>query len=164
MKIREMTIRDWWTLMVSPQGRVNRFDYNIKFLVTVFVFSVIAFVIDYARLGDAVLQPGASIYATWAINIIFLWPTIVVSIKRLHDFNYRGWWLIVMYVLPILVGSFALGYFAVHEQYIVGMLVGLLLLAIFITVLVVLSCARGTRGPNRFGADPNENNLQGVVL
>jgi uncharacterized membrane protein YhaH (DUF805 family) len=60
------------------------------------------------------------------VNLLFAWPCIAVSAKRLHDFNFSAWWLLVN-----LTG--------------IGML-----------VMLVAGCAPGTRGPNRFGADPRE--------
>ena len=60
------------------------------------------------------------------VNLLFAWPCIAVSAKRLHDFNFSAWWLLVN-----LTG------------------IGLL-------VMLVAGCVPGTRGPNRFGVDPLE--------
>ncbi|MBD5657390.1 MAG: DUF805 domain-containing protein [Candidatus Eremiobacteraeota bacterium] len=54
-----------------------------------------------------------------------LLPHLAVSVRRLHDVNRSGWW----YSLTIV------------------QLLGPI-------VLLVWSCTDGTRGPNRFGADP----------
>ncbi len=54
-----------------------------------------------------------------------LLPHLAVSVRRLHDVNRTGWWYLVGFV-PIL-GAI---------------------------VLLVWFCTDGTRGPNRFGADP----------
>ncbi len=54
-----------------------------------------------------------------------LLPHLAVSVRRLHDVNRTGWWYLVGYV-PLL-GAI---------------------------VLFVWFCTDGTRGPNRFGADP----------
>ena len=61
-------------------------------------------------------------------SIVFLGtllPHLAISIRRLHDVNRTGWWYLVGFV-PLL-GAI---------------------------VLLVLFCTDGTRGPNRFGADP----------
>jgi uncharacterized membrane protein YhaH (DUF805 family) len=60
------------------------------------------------------------------VNLLFAWPCIAVSAKRLHDFNFSAWWLLVN-----LTG------------------IGLL-------VMLVIGCVPGTRGANRFGVDPRE--------
>jgi len=52
-------------------------------------------------------------------------PHLAVSVRRLHDVNRTGWWYLFGFV-P-LVGAI---------------------------VLLVWFCTDGTRGPNRFGADP----------
>jgi uncharacterized membrane protein YhaH (DUF805 family) len=54
-----------------------------------------------------------------------LLPHVAVSVRRLHDVNRTGWWYLVGCV-PLL-GAI---------------------------VLLVWFCTDGTRGPNRFGADP----------
>ncbi len=61
-------------------------------------------------------------------SIVFfgtLLPHLAVSVRRLHDVNRTGWWYLLGFV-PLL-----------------GPI-----------VLLVLFCTDGTRGPNRFGADP----------
>ena len=62
------------------------------------------------------------------VNLVFLWPVIAVSVKRQHDFNFSGWWAVIHFVPA--VGSLIL--------------------------LLVDGSLPGTRGPNRFGADPRE--------
>lgn len=52
-------------------------------------------------------------------------PSLAVSVRRLHDTDRSGWWLLISFV-PI-----------------VGFI-----------VLLVFYCQRGTDGPNRFGPDP----------
>lgn len=58
--------------------------------------------------------------------LIFLWPTLAVYVKRWHDRNKSGWWTILAFV-PI-----------------IGQL----------WTFIELGFLRGTRGINRFGADP----------
>lgn len=57
------------------------------------------------------------------ISLALLLPDVAVSIRRLHDLDRSGWWLLIS-----LTG------------------VGLI-------VLLVWDCMRGTLGPNRFGPD-----------
>lgn len=54
-----------------------------------------------------------------------LLPHLAVSVRRLHDVNRTGWW--YLFGLVPLLGAI---------------------------VLLVWYCSDGTRGPNRFGADP----------
>jgi uncharacterized membrane protein YhaH (DUF805 family) len=57
--------------------------------------------------------------------IAVLLPTIAVQVRRLHDLDRTGWWILLHFV-P-LVGAI---------------------------VLIIWYCMRGTEGPNRFGPDP----------
>jgi uncharacterized membrane protein YhaH (DUF805 family) len=153
-RLKDMTAHDWWIFMVSPHGRIGRFDYNVKFWLVVFGISMIAFAVDYSYLGEAIFVPHAKAYASIFVNLIFLWPTIAVSVKRLHDLNYRGWWLLPAYVLPIAIAIGASVYFMLNGNILAIGLVLTLLVAILLTLLLILCCARGTIGSNRFGHDP----------
>ena len=57
-------------------------------------------------------------------SLVVLLPGIAVGVRRLHDLDRSGWWLLLGFV-P---------------------LVGI--------ILIVWFCMRGTPGPNRFGPDP----------
>jgi uncharacterized membrane protein YhaH (DUF805 family) len=58
-------------------------------------------------------------------ELAMLLPTLAVSVRRLHDLDRTGWWLLL--VLIPLIGAIW---------------------------LLVWFCTRGTVGPNRFGPDP----------
>jgi uncharacterized membrane protein YhaH (DUF805 family) len=77
---------------------------------------------------DLVLNPGDQMGLSSAINglvsIALFIPGLAVSVRRLHDIDRTGWWL----------------------------LLGLTIIGIF--VLIYWACLRGTPGPNRFGPDP----------
>jgi uncharacterized membrane protein YhaH (DUF805 family) len=76
---------------------------------------------------DLVLNPGDQMGLSSAINglvsIALFIPGLAVSVRRLHDIDRTGWWL----------------------------LLGLTIIGIF--VLIYWACLRGTPGPNRFGPD-----------
>ena len=58
-------------------------------------------------------------------NLAILLPSIAVGMRRLHDTDRSGWWLLIAFV-PLL-GAI---------------------------VLLIFFCLEGTKGPNRFGPDP----------
>jgi len=60
------------------------------------------------------------------ISIIFIWPTLALAVKRLHDRNRSGWFSLIV-LIPI-IGP--------------------------IWYLIEVGFLRGTIGPNRFGDDP----------
>ena len=51
-------------------------------------------------------------------SLAVLLPSVAVGVRRMHDTDHSGWWIL----LPI--------------------------------VNLIFACTEGTRGPNRFGADP----------
>lgn len=78
-------------------------------------------------------------------------PNIAVAVRRLHDTDRSGWW-ILLPIVPLLF--IAGGVIAVGVS---GMIVaGVAFLGFFISglLLLVWYCSEGTRGPNRFGDDP----------
>lgn len=95
-------------------------------------------------------------------------PMIAVSVRRLHDTGRSGWWLLsplVPYVLGIAmmipqIRANPAGFsFMSFGPALALMLVGLL----FAIVVFVFTVLPGTKGPNRFGPDPyDEDDLQEV--
>ena len=58
------------------------------------------------------------------VGLALFLPGLAVSVRRLHDLDRTGWWLLLIFTV-------------------IGMI-----------VLLVWDCMRGTVGPNRFGPDP----------
>ena len=99
--------------------------------------------------------------------VYLLWAQFMVSIRRLHDKNRSGWWLILNLVL-VAIGSVFLGAVifidglqgGYHDgdtisTILMGIGVIFLLLAFVISIFIfVLMVTVGTVGPNRFGPDP----------
>lgn len=95
-------------------------------------------------------------------------PSLAVGVRRLHDTDRTGWWLL----LPVLIG-FAAVFLALFMIDGIsgsagfaglGIGMGLAIVAAVIGgfVLLVFLCLDGTRGPNRFGADPKGGDLADV--
>ena len=110
-------------LMLQPlrkyadfKGRARRAEYWLFILLQTVAY-LLAIGLDFiAGLGF--------VYAAVALGLLL--PSLAVAVRRLHDTNRSGWWLLLILV-P---------------------LVGL--------VLVVFLLLPGTKGPNRFGSDPKE--------
>jgi uncharacterized membrane protein YhaH (DUF805 family) len=81
---------------------------------------------------------------------LFLWVYLATSIKRLHDRDKSGWWMVPFFVAPGLYGQFAdrLGTSTL------AMLIGAAALAFSIWGVIEMYFLKGSKGPNRFGADP----------
>ena len=90
------------------------------------------------------------------VGVIALWwLESIVAIRRLHDLNKRGYWLIAVYV-PLIIGTVlsAVGEEAYEEELIYAGSTLCLIGIGFYIYLIVIFCLRGTVGPNRFGPDP----------
>jgi uncharacterized membrane protein YhaH (DUF805 family) len=148
---------DWQSLLFSFRGRINRAKYWL---------AVLVFVVADAVLGllGWVLDNGVAVQIlSFVVNLAVLIASIAVCIKRLHDRDRSGWWLLLFYVGPVavaLIGGFI--FWAAADA--VGMsaewsYLGLRLcilggIALAIWGFVEIGCRRGTAGYNRFGPDP----------
>ncbi len=87
-------------------------------------------------------------------------PSIAVGVRRLHDTDRTGWWLLapaVPYLLMLAAIAVIVG--APDTAVAGGLFIGLMSLIAFglgITVFVFM-LLDGTRGPNRFGPDPKQS-------
>ena len=102
-------------LFFSPEGRINRRRYFFGFLLLWAVALVAGLLIELVAPGSSTLLAPLGLF-------IFLPITVLLGIKRMHDTNHPGWFLLFCFV-PI-VHLAAYGY---------------------------LFLAPGTTGPNRFG-------------
>ena len=101
---------------ITFEGRASRSEYWF-FALFMFLCYIVASVID-SLMGMFVLYPLTALG--------FLIPSIAAGIRRLHDIDKSGWWMLIG-LIP---------------------LVGLI-------VMLVFFCLRGTDGENRFGPQPN---------
>ena len=130
---------EWMTLplkrYVEFGGRSRRKEYWM-FALLLLILGVIAVAIDimlgfgmtYHDLSNTGYGVGAATHngpveiVLWLATFI---PSLSVTVRRLHDLDKSGWWLLI--ILVPLIGAI---------------------------VLLVFMCIEGTRGANRFGADP----------
>jgi uncharacterized membrane protein YhaH (DUF805 family) len=88
--------------------------------------------------------------ATILMTLVFAWFFAAASIKRLHDRNKSGWWIIPFVVATGIYGEFGHRLGGSWPAALIG-------LAVFIGSiwgLVEMYWLRGTTGLNRFGPDP----------
>jgi uncharacterized membrane protein YhaH (DUF805 family) len=100
---------------VNFAGRAIRSEYWYWTLFIV-IASIVTSIID-AVLGITLFEP--------IFSLAILLPSIAVGVRRLHDLDRSGWWLLLGFI-P-LIGAI---------------------------VLIVWFVGRGTPGANRFGPDP----------
>jgi uncharacterized membrane protein YhaH (DUF805 family) len=83
-------------------------------------------------------------------SALWLWVFLATSIKRLHDRDRRGWWIIPFVVLPSSYNT--LGGRLPDNAYL-DMACGLIAFIAFAWGFVEMYCLNGSHGTNRFGAD-----------
>jgi uncharacterized membrane protein YhaH (DUF805 family) len=100
---------------VNFSGRAARSEFWYWTLFTVLANLV-------AGIIDAVL--GGIGLVGLIVSLALLLPGIAVSVRRLHDLDRTGWWLLLVFT------------------------------GIGVILLLVWDCMKGTTGPNSHGADP----------
>jgi uncharacterized membrane protein YhaH (DUF805 family) len=83
-------------------------------------------------------------------DLLVLFAGFAVAIKRLHDRNKSGWWLLLFALVTLILQTIAYYTGAVE----VKLILVLVCLSIGIWFFVELGFLRGTAGPNRYGPDP----------
>lgn len=101
--VKAMGIR---SLYLGKTGRINRKQWWLGF----------ATLLLAAVLAINMLPPEL-------VAILWIWPVTVLTIKRLHDIDKSGWWVLVLVLLPLLP-----------------------------ITLLALGSLRGTKGANDFGS------------
>lgn len=113
MRMRNLDMMEackmYWQKYVDFEGRSRRAEYWWPTLL-VFVICMLVGWIDVLM---------------WIVSLATLIPSIAVGVRRLHDINKSGWYML-LYLIPI-VGPI---------------------------ILIIWSCQEGTIGPNKYGEDP----------
>jgi uncharacterized membrane protein YhaH (DUF805 family) len=130
----ERSIMTWQNKLFSFQGRITRLDYWIYHLGIIFGVAGVAFVVALLGSVFGASDPAdAAVVAAIVAGLICLWPLWAISVKRCHDRDKSGWW-----VLGWSIGG-AIPY--------LGFLIS-------IWSLVELGFLDGTQGSNRYGTSP----------
>ncbi|HET8611741.1 MAG TPA: DUF805 domain-containing protein [Sphingomonas sp.] len=146
-------------------GRARRQEFWLWVLFVVIVSIILSMVDQALGLGGRVGM-GQSVIDTPAVQsysygggfrggiltdlfaLAVLIPNIAVSVRRLHDTDRSGWWIVVPIGFWLLTFAGMFG-----RMFWLAGIAGLLMLVSSI-VLIVFYCFDGTHGPNRFGPDP----------
>ena len=107
------------------EGRARRSEYWWFVLFNLLVSIVLTLLAGGGHgMGEGGMMGGGNLLANlwWLATLL---PGIAVGVRRLHDIDRTGWWLLLAFI-P-LIGTI---------------------------VLIVFFASRGTAGPNRFGTDP----------
>jgi len=140
---------------------------------------------DYSGNPDAFLHAYMQSMSPWLhvmpfislVGLALFLPTLAVDVRRLHDTNRTGWWVVLPYVTAaigiavflVVGGTTLFTTLAAHPKGdladaeglkllfgVIGSAFLFILLPCLIAwiVMLVFYVTEGTKGPNRFGADP----------
>lgn len=117
-------------MMIAPlkkyadfQGRARRAEYWMFVVFQILVYIAVAIVSMIVSGGDTNSAAASALMGLVTLGLLL--PSIAVTVRRLHDTNRSGWWILIS-LLPLIGG-------------------------IWLFVLTVLD---GTPTSNRFGPDP----------
>ena len=135
-------------LLFGFKGRINRAKFWLAALIyAVFFLAVVGITMSMSSSLDALFGAGLIAYIPLIVS------GIAVGIKRLHDRDKSGWWLLLFYVGPLfinMVGVYVLG----AEESTLSQILLYVSFAINIWAIVELGFLRGTIGGNQYGGDP----------
>lgn len=122
---------DYKWLLLSPKGRLNRQPFwytNIAFYLTaLFVGYIDTMIFGGATAlvegGDT--SPFQNTPLTSILSLLFLWPSLMIILKRFHDRDMSAWYLLWLFV-PL----------------------------VNLIMIIWVGCKKGTIGENKFGSDP----------
>jgi uncharacterized membrane protein YhaH (DUF805 family) len=148
---------DWTTLLFSFRGRINRGKYWLALLIylavwTIFIAASLVW-LGGVDLDNLLKLAGAGLMIWFVGVILFVVVTLssfAVGVKRLHDRNMSGWWILLFWFGPSVLG----GWQTANPNLGGSFVLSLAAAAIAIWGFVVLACLRGTPGPNQYGPDP----------
>jgi uncharacterized membrane protein YhaH (DUF805 family) len=159
---------DWGNVLFGFRGRINRAKWWLAVLIYIIVGVVAAII-------AAIVGENIGSLVTLAALIPQVWIYLAAGVKRLHDLNRTGAWLVVFLLGPVvlvilffvIVGMDVLVAIANQDLDaatlarvgITGAIMGLLVFILGIWALIWLGCLRGTVGPNQYGPDPLEGRV-----
>lgn len=177
--------------LFNPNGRVSRREIWLFFLLPSVIAGAIANTLDASLLASQTAsgaKPGLAGVGVFSllVSLFYLWPSIAVPVKRLHDRNISGWWL-------LFINAAAIGLFLAAAWLLFGdvfamlasqasagsvsdaqmqaammrivsgrapgdaMLMAAAGLGVLIVLFVMLYLLPGTDGDNDYGCDPHRN-------
>ena len=161
---------NWSNLLFGFSGRINRAKWWLTVLVTV-IINILVSVTTNAVQSTAII----GIIGLISFVVVF-WIYLAAGVKRLHDLNRTGAWLVVFLGTPVVAMIFLIASLgltagaqllagqtpdsaAIAQMGMVAIITGLICFIVGIWGLIWFGCLRGTVGPNQYGPDPLEGRV-----
>ena len=120
---------DFMNMFLSFNGRLRRLHFWIGFIILWVVEVIIAALLIGPAIAAAATSgsaPGPLALIGYLLYLVLLWPALALQVKRWHDRDKSGWWVLISFV-PI-IGA--------------------------LWILIECGFMDGTPGPNKFGPSP----------
>jgi uncharacterized membrane protein YhaH (DUF805 family) len=147
---------DFGYLYTSFEGRIGRKSYWVGTIVLVIVMMVVMFGAVFLIGGSVLANDFQTRLITFVLQLLFLYPSAALMVKRLHDRNRPGYFAAFMLVPVILKGITDLMGMTGDpiNQNGLDYLFNIVIFIVAIGFFVELGCLRGTVGSNQYGPDP----------
>jgi uncharacterized membrane protein YhaH (DUF805 family) len=159
----------WTELLFSFKGRIQRLYFWITSLVVGVVAGMLNGTLEFAAqsTGNGAIDPDTNAFAPTGpyavalvvVALVNMWISFALCVKRLHDRDRTGWWLVVQAVailvaiIPLVV-ALTLQEEQRQPWYIASAVVGAAVFVFTLWLFVEIGILRGTKGPNGYGPDP----------
>jgi uncharacterized membrane protein YhaH (DUF805 family) len=156
-------------LLFSFKGRINRKPWWLASLGAGFTASVLTALLEAAARtsGETIINPVTHTFeptgilglAISVVGLVNAWIAFALSVKRLHDRDRTGWWLVWQLLIIVVAVILIIVAIAVPKEqgalwYALAGAAGLVAFAISVWLFVELGFLRGMQGPSPFGPDP----------
>ena len=160
---------NWTDLLFSFKGRTQRLYFWLTSLAVAVIAGMVSSTLEFMAksTGSGVVNPDTNAFeptgpfavGIFLIAIANMWISFALSVKRLHDRDRTGWWLVVQTAVIVVAIILVVIGLAVPEGkntpvYVVAGAVGAVAIAITFWLFIEIGFLRGTQGPNRHGPDP----------
>ena len=142
-------------LLLGFDGRISRTQFWIGLVIIVAAELILMWLLDIPFFPDALKEMPVRLIE-FAIQVIVLYPTAAIAVKRLHDRDKPGiyvLWLIGLTLIIAFTNLFGLTDDPKNPGSL-DFVLGFCAAVIGLAFLVELGFRRGTAGGNRYGPDP----------
>jgi uncharacterized membrane protein YhaH (DUF805 family) len=143
-------------LYTSFDGRINRAKAWLWWIVLVVVVAALSFATLRVSAADIFMPDQRTKGFLFVIQLAALYPWAALMVKRFHDRNRPGYFVMFMLVPVVIKGATDL--LGITGDPFNQNALDYVFLAIFVVVavwfFVELGCLRGSVGPNQYGPDP----------
>jgi uncharacterized membrane protein YhaH (DUF805 family) len=149
---------NWPHLLFGIRGRISRAQWWIASLILIIIGCVVSKAIDWFDFEAvaASLNRSAAISLEIVLalaSLLIVYCLLAVAVKRLHDRNKRGWWILLFPLAPVILASIVSA-FREDLGSALDYAVSAVVLIITIWAVIEFGVMSGTVGLSRYGPDP----------